>query len=87
MALHWGGQISRPPFLLPAAWDSDEKAEAPAAIFGREVILRQKTHERTLSTKVGKSSFLCFRGALSLCHNRAASSQASTDSRINAGPG
>ena len=57
MALCWGGQISHPSFLLAEAWNSDEKAEAPAAIFGHEVILRQKAHERNLSVKVEEVQF------------------------------
>lgn len=46
-----GEQPSRPAFLLPAAWNSGERADAPAAIVGYEVTPRWETHGRSFRTE------------------------------------
>lgn len=52
----WPSAGEERPLVLPsfpAAWNSDEKAEALAAIFGYEVIVKWKTQARKLNSKVG----------------------------------
>lgn len=50
VAFRWESS-PRPAFLLPAAWNSGERADAPAAIVGYEVTPRWETHGRSFRTE------------------------------------